>query len=101
MRRFSQKLRVLIIATVVFVLPQSVFAISYPKLLPDCATGIGNCNACDMLALFGNWSELLALGVIVPGVFVIAIGGLTWLISAGKPEKVQLGTKMIVGSRYF
>lgn len=80
-----------------FALPRTTWALAYPKLLPEC-TKKGDCNACDIIALFGNWSELIALGVIIPGAFLIAIGGLTWLISAGNPEKIQLGRKMIVGS---
>ncbi len=107
MRSFIATLFFMAIAVVA--VPVPAFA-QMPSLLPLCATTgatttttpntptAGQCSTCDFVALFGNWAEILAYATVAPVLLFIALGGVWWLTSAGNPERIQAGQKMMSGA---
>lgn len=67
-------------------------------LLPACATGPGNCTACDIAQLFVNWATSLAGFVGALALLFFVLGGMYWVLSAGNEERITKGKKMMIGS---
>lgn len=65
------------------------------KILPDCATGAGNCQLKDFVQLFVNLAQWGL--IILPYLSLIFViwAGFNLIVAGGNPEKIQSGKKML------
>ncbi|MBI2410533.1 MAG: hypothetical protein HYV32_01370 [Candidatus Kerfeldbacteria bacterium] len=66
--------------------------------LPDCAVGDGSCDTCDILDFVGNAASVIQQWASGVALFTFVLGGFYFVISAGKPDRVNKGKAVMTGS---
>jgi hypothetical protein len=68
------------------------------QIVPPSCTDEDGCNICEVVKIFTNAADIIGVFLSSLALLMFIIGGFMWIFSAGVPDRIEKGKKIILGT---